>query len=79
VQRFGSSEDSTIRYLVALCLDVKIIALTALRRKDAATFAAEQLVERFGADLDPRIEGVVAPHAHRLRRSRSRLRFFGLG
>jgi tetratricopeptide (TPR) repeat protein len=79
VQRFGSSEDTTIRLCVAICLDAKIIALTALGNKDAAAFAADQLVERFGADLDPSIENVVAPHAHRLGRRRSRLRFPGIG
>jgi tetratricopeptide (TPR) repeat protein len=79
VQRFSSSEDATIRRCVALCLESKILALKALGRKDAAAHAAEQLVERFGADLDPNIERIVAPHAHRLGRGRSRLRFLGLG
>jgi tetratricopeptide (TPR) repeat protein len=79
MQRFGSSEEATIRWIVALCLEEKIVALNALGRKDAAALAADQLVESFGADLDPKIEKVVAPYAHRLGRSRSRLRFLGLG
>jgi tetratricopeptide (TPR) repeat protein len=79
VQRFGSSDDARLRLCAAHFLEAKVTALKAQGRKDAAAFAAEQLVERFGADLDPRIETIVAPHAHRIGRGRSRLRFRGLG
>jgi tetratricopeptide (TPR) repeat protein len=79
IQRFGSSDRKAYRWFVALCLDYKVRALASLGRRDAAAFVAEQIVERFGADLDPDIEKLVAPHAHRLGRGRSRLRFLGLG
>jgi tetratricopeptide (TPR) repeat protein len=79
MQRFGSSNVALIRKWVAMCLDMKITCLRALGRKDAAAHAADQLVDAFGADLDPRIETIVAPHAHRVGRSRSRIRFRGIG
>jgi len=76
-QRLGQSDDARLRWCVAHCLHMKIVALRGLGRRDAAIFAAEGLVERFGADLDPRIEQIVAPYAHRLGRGRSRLRLRG--
>jgi tetratricopeptide (TPR) repeat protein len=79
MQRFGTSHDADIRVSLAYCLDEKIYALKGLGRKDAAAIVAEQLVERFGADLDPEIEKIVSRHAHRLSRSRSRLKFLDLG
>lgn len=78
-RRFASSDDSMIRRCAAKCLDAKIDALKALRRDEAAHHTAEQLVNLFGPDLDPQIEAVVAAHAHRLGRGRSRLRFRGVG
>jgi tetratricopeptide (TPR) repeat protein len=79
VQRFGASDDADIRVCVVGCLNEKIYALKRLGRKDAAAFVAEQLVERFAADPDPDIERAVGPHAHRLGRSQSRLKFFDHG
>ncbi|HEY2514263.1 MAG TPA: hypothetical protein VGI39_25525 [Polyangiaceae bacterium] len=79
VERFGSSDETHVRWNVACCMSEKIYALKALGRTDAAAFVADQLVDRFGADLDTNIEKIVAPYAHRLGRSRSRLRFPGLG
>jgi len=79
VQRFGPADDPRVRIYAAGCLQTKISALKRLGRDTAAALTADQLVERFGADLDPGIEKIVARHAHRLGRSRSRLRFRGLG
>jgi tetratricopeptide (TPR) repeat protein len=78
-RRFSTSEELRIRHCVAVSLTMKIQTLEALGRKDAAALTAEQLVQRYGADLDPDIERTVAPYAHRLGRGRSRLRFPGLG
>jgi tetratricopeptide (TPR) repeat protein len=79
VKSYGSSDDPKVRFTLARLMSDKVRVLKYVGQADAASQAAEQLVNRYGADLDPRIERIVAPHAHRLGRGRSRLRFPGLG